>query len=417
MNLLTNITLDTKLRPPAEALESFCASIRASLEAPQLSSAQVALLTNLNNDTFQISPADDIETLPELVTAARDRLTGDPFETISKITATVTASHNKKITAILALHESRSAYTLTVSDINSSRQHGSVLEALRERFEAYTVEHARFDGLPDELRQLHLAQEQVFASREAELLAGHRELNAAIRDARKDAETQLEEERTTLHEREQQREEAYNARLADLDARDETIRREKAELDDSARMHARRKNQEGFKEVLERHREFKVSDKTAGKRWPVHIASILGMLVAITLYCYAVLRASGPDLYTIGPATLLFGSTLTFYLLWLKRWSDSHATAETNARTFEEDFSRAYWLAELMFEWAELPGAKELPPEVVEALSRGLFTVQRDGAPKDEHPVANLISRIPNLRKVSVDRRSLSVEASPGGEP
>ena len=114
---------------------------------------------------------------------------------------------------------------------------------------------------------------------------------------------------------------------------------------------------------------------------------------------------------------LSFAGTIGFYIKWADNWARQHADEEFKLRQLELDFDRASWLVEMALEWKEERGA-EIPKELVDRLSRGLFV---KGSSKGElkHPAQDLASSllgasaalkidVPGLGQLQLDRKGLN---------
>ncbi len=406
MGIRPNVAFDVRREAPAETLERFTlACLQASVYIPE--PARLTITTNLHSDLLSLEAPTQASEFPAQVAQVLKRLMGDSFERIESLSAI----WNPNLNAALCEEEQGPHHLITVISKGQYSSLGEYLvSALRKHFEPQEYILEPHQGPAAELREVQQGQQEVLAKREAELLSGHRELRDSMIRAQSEIQIQIQQAREQFEERDQQREAGYRERIADLEQREQSLRQERAELDGRKQSHARRKLQESFQAVLERHREFSRSGPAPRKRIRIHIACWTLFAAAIGLYVHAVFQSSGPRLYAVVPALLVFGATLTFYVLWMKAWWDAQARAAAAAQTFEEDFSRAYWLAEFMFEWGELPKQPELPPEALEAFSRGLFTVDPESQLAPENPMKELLGQVPDWKKFSEDKASVSVK-------
>jgi hypothetical protein len=102
--------------------------------------------------------------------------------------------------------------------------------------------------------------------------------------------------------------------------------------------------------------------------------------------------------YTIAiakPFGLTFAAIATafFYLRWLNRWFEQHAQAEFKLKQFQLDIERASWLVETALDW-DAKQKNDLPKELLEGLSRNLFSFEDEKIDQVRHPVDELASAL-----------------------
>lgn len=79
--------------------------------------------------------------------------------------------------------------------------------------------------------------------------------------------------------------------------------------------------------------------------------------------------------------TILFVSTAYYFIGWNNQWFQRHANEEFRLKRMELDIDRASWFVEMAFEWKDEKG-EEIPVELIERLTQGLFADERC-----DHPV------------------------------
>ena len=85
---------------------------------------------------------------------------------------------------------------------------------------------------------------------------------------------------------------------------------------------------------------------------------------------------------------------VVYYIRWNERWFSRHAEEEFKLKQLDLDVDRASWMVEMMVEWQEEKGSA-IPPELIDRLSRNLFTASdtREDAPV-RHPAQDALSAI-----------------------
>jgi hypothetical protein len=114
---------------------------------------------------------------------------------------------------------------------------------------------------------------------------------------------------------------------------------------------------------------------------------------------------------------LSLAGAIGFYIKWADNWARQHADEEFKLRQLELDVDRASWLVEMALEWKEERGT-EIPKELVDRLSRGLF-VKGSSKGEIQHPAQDLASSllgasaalkidVPGLGQLQLDRKGLN---------
>lgn len=210
--------------------------------------------------------------------------------------------------------------------------------------------------------------------------------------------------------------------LNEIKEKEALIEKRESELDDRSNTHARRKLREDLKNILkQRNTSFNLTSETQKKRKPIHILFSVLILVLLGVTFYNVYLSSSDPTYWINIKTsigiLSLAGAIGFYIKWADNWARQHADEEFKLRQLELDVDRASWLVEMALEWKEERGT-EIPKELVDRLSRGLFV---KGSTKGDlqHPAQNLASSllgasaalkidVPGLGQLQLDRKGLN---------
>ncbi|RWO50604.1 MAG: hypothetical protein EOS11_00125 [Mesorhizobium sp.] len=222
---------------------------------------------------------------------------------------------------------------------------------------------------------------------EEEFDARRQKLAVEFDSKRADEERKIEEARQALEQRQ-----------ADLDTF-------KKDLDDRSNTFARRDLHKGLKARLaDRAKKFELTPETKGSRIPIHIGVVLASALVIVLIFYysadlAPVIAAGNTAAMIAMAikpallTVAFLGLLTWYLRWMNRWFERYADAEFHLKQFELDIDRASWVVETALEWKEVQD-KPMPDQLLENISRNLFSRSEKDEAADMHPADYLASAI-----------------------
>jgi len=165
----------------------------------------------------------------------------------------------------------------------------------------------------------------------------------------------------------------------------EALEQRRKDLDDRDYMHARRGTlSELRKRILERQQKFTLTPETTRLRMPIHIALIVLILAllganavtATTLLGLDVGKAEWPVLAWAfakqSILTIVLVGALFFYVRWMNRWFEQHASAEFLLKQFELDINRASWVVETAMEWRR-DQQSEIPSSLLEGVTRNLF--------------------------------------------
>lgn len=218
--------------------------------------------------------------------------------------------------------------------------------------------------------------------------------------------TQREQERQEeLNQQKVQLEEKFEAKHHAIEAEKNRLEELKEELDDKSNTHARRQiRQDILGEIKKRQTEFSLTKGTNQLRMPIMVAMILltsffGILTyfsATNFYSVAqgsdtnmiIVAAIKQVLYSIGTV-----GSIIFFIRWQNRWSEQHSNAEFQLKQFELDMERASWLVETSLEWKDAKGTA-IPPELLNSLSKNLFTHKDAEIDPLVHPADQLASAL-----------------------
>jgi hypothetical protein len=165
-----------------------------------------------------------------------------------------------------------------------------------------------------------------------------------------------------------------------------------------------------------------------GKTWPIHAVFITASAVLIPLGSAVVLAPGFNPLeitraVKLGLSSALLG-TLTLYYRWMDAWILRDVDEELRLRQLGIDVDRASWVVEMLSE-LKPETEKPIPDEVLEAITRNLFT-GRDATRAVTHPVEDVLAALLGSAReieleraggrVRVDRRSLRKAAKDVGE-
>jgi hypothetical protein len=188
----------------------------------------------------------------------------------------------------------------------------------------------------------------------------------------------------TAAEREQLRKE-YEDKADALRHSAEELESRRRDMDDRAYMHARRGIRGDLQKTIKaRQQKFTLTPETTRLRLPLHITMIVLLLALaaanfvalLTILNLEIEKSTLPVLiWAFGKqtiVTLAFVGALFFYIRWMNRWFEQHASAEFFLKQFELDIDRASWVVETAMEWRRDQQA-EIPSPLLEGITRNLF--------------------------------------------
>ena len=160
---------------------------------------------------------------------------------------------------------------------------------------------------------------------------------------------------------------------------------------------ARHKRDEQIEQVQRWLEDWKLTKGTSGKRTPVAIAYIAGLLATLSLTIWTTSHSiklmnavqTGTGLHWshwvfLGMKVLSFAgfiTILTYFIRWTSSWARIHAEEEFRNRALLIDIGRSGWLLEAVRDAQER--GSEIPEHLLKELSRNLFSY----AAKAEHDI------------------------------
>jgi uncharacterized membrane protein (DUF485 family) len=208
-----------------------------------------------------------------------------------------------------------------------------------------------------------------------------------------------------LQAKEQDLNNKFNETNEQFKNKERDFEKKKNELDDKSNTHARRQiRKDIIAEIKKRQAEFKLTDGTNKLRWPVALAMLGLIVVFVFLAGYSIREfyqeINGTDikvLWIAGAKQLIYSfgaiGSIIFYIRWQNRWFEQHSIAEFHLKKLELDMERASWIVETSLEWNDAKG-NAIPTELLESLSRNLFTEQNEQAENLLHPADQLASAL-----------------------
>lgn len=234
----------------------------------------------------------------------------------------------------------------------------------------------------EQLGKQRAALEKEFSERSANLQAA--------------TEAKLTEERQALDERAK----GLDAKEKEFDFRDEQL--------------VRRRLLDEIQKELEKAQTPKVSATTEGKRTEVRkivlaIEMVSGAVLGIG--AGAMSKSSTLEWYHFTSIAIPFAaflSTAIWFLRWEERWFRDHANQEFLASRYRADMLRASWTAELAAE-LQKKDKGQIPPELLQAMTRGLFAPTTDASP--DHPFEQVLSMVRRGTEISIKKDEFGFKA------
>ena len=324
--------------------------------------------------------------------------------------------------------------SVTIED-NWRNDVGNNASAIREVVgsvrDEFTPSSPQVTNLPGEKVTVAAAHHEILSK----LQGLNQELTLKIHDefeALTKAKRQQIEDIESLKAVEKANAEAYRKTLdEEYLAKKKTLDDRIAEVDlKAAKINRRQLRIDLLKELEARRGTFELTAGTGKKRAPIRQACFGAFLVFVGILASSILITG---LYAFKGVTLsewqwgllYLGKFLGvagivgliwFYIKWEDRWFREHADAEFRYRNMELDVNWSNWIAEFASEWtSEKEGRNDLPKELLEVLSRGLFQQHLDtGRGKADDPVSTLLNasteghiEMPNGFKLRLNKSGL----------
>lgn len=250
----------------------------------------------------------------------------------------------------------------------------SDLAAAQQKLETALVEMSTKDA--QRRREIEVEMERRFQARMSELESKAAAERDEISMWRKALETELEQKRSE-HEK----------KVAEYETREARA--------------VRRSMQKRLEEVLKETEEVTLSDGVTKnrRRTELSIWGLIGLSIALSAFTGYLLFGNAFEWrYAIPFASSIFivWGTLSYYIRWNDRWAKEHAAAEMLSRRYRADAVRANWLAEWVSEAFENDSSTPLPPDLLAAFTRNLFS-DPSMPPEALHPLERLIDQAKSL--------------------
>ena len=269
---------------------------------------------------------------------------------------------------------------------------------LRERSVADLQESVR--KLADFMSELAIRETEARQKLQTELQGAFKRQQDELEATYRDRHAELEKQRLSTEDAFAKRERDFQERVAEIDSRESK--------------YVRRALLKEIKDVIAQAEAATLSKPTGKKRLWLHILCLATLAASGTLvgsFAYKILSSQSLDWHLLAPlagSVLTFVATMVYYLKWNDRWFREHADAEFAAKRFKVDILRASWIAELVQEWAK-EGKGDLPPELIAAYSRNLFTESK-GSRLSEHPMDHMTALLKRATEVQVSKTGFSVK-------
>ena len=295
----------------------------------------------------------------------------------------------------------------------------------------------------EEMTKYYEAREATLSRLEAmnrELLYGIHQRQQQLEDQFQRKSAQLEAELAKQRE-EQQR--LFDEKMGLVRQEKEVLAKQLSEFDTRQSKYLRRQHHKDMLTQLGAlSKKFELTPETRRLRWP-----IIGFIVVFLAFCGMmtvlnfnqtsdIIKAAGNDLSKLswGHLTLLgfkqlgFGAAFLFgawyFVKWNDRWLRQHADAEFMFKQMEVDVNRASWVVEMASEWLD-DKKTELPAHVVDVLTRNLFkyTTRSDDHEEPPTDIPSLIFgaassvklTTPTGAEIELDRKGVKRTLKEGG--
>lgn len=284
-----------------------------------------------------------------------------------------------------------------------------LLGALKDSFSLFSPGAIASVGADDCAAKTLRAHEIALASLESHSLqlqtaltkiAAEQEERVHRREA--DLEARFRERADTLESEHKKKSEALEAGFAAKEAalalREKDFETRRGEFETREARFVRRSLQEKEQGLLEATKTTKLSRETVSKRKPIHVVLWALLAAGFAGFIPAVLDTlhGANDWRVFARLASSFGvivTTFFYYLRWMDRWFREHADIELFAGKYGADMVRAAWIAELMAETRQEDKQAELPPLLLEALTRDLFRPVAT-TPEQLHPMESAMKAI-----------------------
>ncbi|QMV64633.1 hypothetical protein VUJ49_06125 [Pseudomonas berkeleyensis] len=254
----------------------------------------------------------------------------------------------------------------------------------------------------EELASIHEATLKRLEELSEKLISDNHEYREKLDLLHEHKQNSLEEE---FKEKDQTLKKEYQELKDLLQEKEQEFENRKQELDSKSNTHARRQiRKDIIGEIKKRQTEFKLTSGTNKLRTPIALA-MLGLIAVFVVlsgfsirdFYHALTLNNTSALWIPGIKQIVYSfgavGSILFYIRWQNRWFEQHSLAEFHLKQLELDMERASWIVETSLEWNDAKG-NSIPPELLDSLSRNLFTPQGEKVENLVHPADQLASAI-----------------------
>ncbi|MEM9108478.1 MAG: hypothetical protein AAGC72_00450 [Planctomycetota bacterium] len=295
---------------------------------------------------------------------------------------------------------------------------GHINELARKYFRPYERTEEIDKLLGDELSEFYRKREEALTRLE--------DTQQKLIEQQQAYQVELQKQTEEIREKVRQDGETYKAnldkqhtnRVDQLDEREQALDARLKEIDDRDSKHARRKHQEDIKAALKTlDTNFKLSEGTGKKRRGMHLVFALVILFSLGSVIYTIW--ADQDLsevatwIKVGLGSVSVVGFATAYLGWMNKWFSQHADEEFRLKRLSLDIDRASWLVETVSEWQSEHPDQPLPPELLQQIGGGLFADDAD-THNGEHALNTLLGASSRLQlktagaTIDVDRKGIN---------
>lgn len=326
--------------------------------------------------------------------------------------------------------------TITISNVPQSENLFSILEKLDSIF--CFVQKGAFatDGLPRAQKQAIQYQQSTLSQLQTEVekiahfnLEQSKQQADFLRRAMSDMEAHLKKRDEEIEQKRKQLEtqfveneklltEQHNAKLNELQQREEEYKHKVEQLDIRDNMVVRRQLLGQITASIAGQPKFELSKETQEKRIWIHricLVSIALSIVFIGCYVWIIRAATELRWFQFAPLSagiLFLVSTIAYYLKWNDQWFRDHAREETRNKKLNADILRASWLVETFFEVKDKD--RMLPEQLLTRLSDGLFADTTTNGVR--HPSDQMVELLKKFSSIKIGNGQVEVTKSAAKE-
>ena len=224
------------------------------------------------------------------------------------------------------------------------------------------------------------AREEALNRLETMVIGQNNQLADQRKSLEQDYDTRLKELEDELENKRSELEKENELSQGKLNEQEEALAKRKQEIDDRTSTHARREDRKELLQAISSDKRLALSPETYIRRMVVHV-SYAGLLAFFVVMIYRLynLETTGTevDYFLVGSRatmSLAFIVTAGFYIRWLNLFASRSAAEDFKLKQLELDVQRASWLVELHFESLAAGDENRFPVELMERLSKNLFS-------------------------------------------